>query len=336
MPFILSVLLGFVPMLLFAGFVNWLDRYEKEPKLLLGVVFFWGAIVAAGAAFLVNTVLGLGIYIFTGSDAATTFATGSLIAPVVEEILKGMAVLLVFLVFRREFDSVLDGIIYAAIVALGFAATENVYYIFVNGYLSGEGGVWEGWSGLWLMAFIRIILVGWQHPFYTAFFGIGLAVGRVNRNLLIKIAAPLIGLILAMFAHGLHNTISPLLVGYAGIGGLFIGSFLDWMGWMMMFIFTILMVFSERRLLQKYLQDEIMTGNLTQQQYQTAISLFGQGVAKLKAIFAGRWRVTGRFYQLCGELAHKKNQYARLGEEKGNSAIITRLRLELAQLSSKI
>ena len=43
---------GFVPMLLLAAFVNWLDRYEKEPILLLGGVFLWGAVVAAGSAFL--------------------------------------------------------------------------------------------------------------------------------------------------------------------------------------------------------------------------------------------------------------------------------------------
>lgn len=76
-----------------------------------------------------------------------------------------------------------------------------------------------------------------------------------------------------------------------------------------------------------------MAGSLTQQQYQTAISIFGQRVAKLRSLFAGRWRVTGRFYQLCGELAHKKNQFAKLGDENGNSVIITRLRLELSQLS---
>ena len=93
-----------------------------------------------------------------------------------EETLKGLAVLVVFLVFRREFDSVLDGIIYAGVAALGFAATENAYYIYTYGYQE------SGWSGLLSLTFIRVILVGWQHPFYTAFFGIGLAVARLNRN----------------------------------------------------------------------------------------------------------------------------------------------------------
>ena len=108
-----------------------------------------------------------------------------------EETLKGLAVLGVFLVFHSEFDSVLDGIIYAGVAALGFAATENTYYIYTYGFQEG------GWSGLLSLAFIRVILVGWQHPFYTAFIGIGLAMARLNRNWLVKIIAPLLGLALA-------------------------------------------------------------------------------------------------------------------------------------------
>ena len=55
---------------LFAGIINWLDRYEKEPKILLGRVFTWGAVVAGGGAFIINTVFGISIYMFTGSEAA--------------------------------------------------------------------------------------------------------------------------------------------------------------------------------------------------------------------------------------------------------------------------
>ena len=131
---LLSVFFGFVPMFFFAYLVYWTDRYEREPLFLLGGVFLWGAIVAAGAAFLVNTILGLGIYTITASEAITDLTTGTMVAPLVEESLKGFAVLIVFLVFHKEFDSILDGIIYASIAALGFAATENVYYIYNYGY----------------------------------------------------------------------------------------------------------------------------------------------------------------------------------------------------------
>ena len=181
---IVSIIVGFLPMLFFAWIVYWVDRYEKEPRLLLGVVFVWGAVLAAGAAFLVNTVLGLGVYLFTRSDSITELTTGSLIAPIVEECLKGLAVLVVFVIFRREFDSILDGIIYASVTALGFAATENAYYIYTFGY--NENGV----LGIFVMFVIRVFLVGWQHPFYTAFTGIGLAVSRLSHKSALKIIAP--------------------------------------------------------------------------------------------------------------------------------------------------
>ena len=111
MAFIVSLFFGFVPMFFFAAFVFWLDRYEKEPKALLGAAFFWGVVVAAGGAFIINTAFGVGIYLFTGSESAAEAGTTSIIAPIVEEILKGTAVAIVFFLFYKEFDSILDGII---------------------------------------------------------------------------------------------------------------------------------------------------------------------------------------------------------------------------------
>ena len=323
---LVSIFFGFVPMFLFAYLVYWTDRYEKEPLPLLGAVFIWGALVAAGGAFIINTLLGVGIYIFTNSEAATELATGSLIAPVVEELLKGFAVIVVFLVFRREFDSILDGIVYAAIAALGFAATENSYYIFNYGYLEG------GWAGTILLIFVRVILVGWQHPFYTAFIGIGLAAARLSRQLWIKLLAPVLGLGLAIFAHSAHNTLAGFL---PGLGGLAIGAILDWGGWFFMFLFIIWALYREQRWLAEYLRDEVSLGALSAAQYNTACSAWAQSGARLGALFSGRFGATNRFYQVCAELAYKKAQFAALGNEDGNAQIIQRLRQELAALAPR-
>lgn len=320
----LSILLGIIPMLLFAFLVYWLDHYEKEPKLLLGGVFAWGAIVAAGGAFLINTLLGTGIYLFTGSETATNLSTSAVIAPIIEESLKGFAVIIVFLFFRREFDSILDGIIYASVAALGFAATENIYYLFNYGYLE------DGLGGLLVLAFIRIILVGWQHPFYTAFIGIGLALARLNRNPVIKVIAPVAGWGLAVLTHGLHNTLASLLTGG---GGFLLGSVVDWTGWAMMFGFILWNISREQRYLSLQLREEVTLGNLTLNQYRIACSAWAQSAARISSLFRGRYQQTSRFYQLCGELAHKKHQREKLGEEGGNTALILRLREELFVLS---
>ena len=81
MPLLVSLFFGFVPMFFFAALVYWLDRYEKEPKILLGATFFWGVVIAAGGAFIINTAFGIGIYVFTGSEGAAEIGTTSIVAP---------------------------------------------------------------------------------------------------------------------------------------------------------------------------------------------------------------------------------------------------------------
>lgn len=324
MAFLASLFFGFVPMFFFAYILYWLDRYEKEPIPLLIGVFAWGMLVAAGGAYVLNTLFGISVFAVTGSEVASDLATGSISAPFVEEGLKGLAVLLIFLVFRREFDSILDGIVYAGIAALGFAATENVLYIW-RGYDA------EGWSGLFQLVLIRVVLVGWQHPFYTAFTGLGLATSRMSRSWLVKIAAPLLGFGLAMFAHSLHNT----LAGVPLLGDLtcLLGSFLDWSGVFFMFLVILWATWLEQRHLITHLREEAQLGLISPAHYRTACSAWAQSFARLNSLFNGNWGATRRFYQVCGELAHKKEQLAKLGDEGGNSAIIQRYRAELAQLA---
>ncbi len=323
----LSIFFGFVPIFFFALIIYWLDRYEKEPKLLLGAVFLWGAVVAAGMAFVINTLAGLFTYLATGSENYTDLMTGTLFAPPVEETLKGAAVLLVFLIFRKEFDSILDGIIYASVAALGFAATENAYYIFAYGFQeNGLGGI------LWL-TFVRVILVGWQHPFYTSFIGIGLAISRLNRNWLVKIAAPVAGWGLAVAAHSLHNTISSIIEGF---GGLLATTAIDWAGWGVMLLFILWAVYREQTWIINQLREEVALGIISAPQYQTACSALAQNRARFSALLSGRYQATNRFYQLTAELAFKKQQRAALGEEGGNTLAIDRLRREIAGLAPRV
>jgi RsiW-degrading membrane proteinase PrsW (M82 family) len=312
-------------MFMFAAFVNWLDRYEKEPKLLLGAAFFWGVVIAGGGAYVLNTAFGIGIYALTGSEGAAEFGTTSIAAPIIEEALKGLAVLAVFLVFRNEFDSVLDGVVYGAVTAMGFAAIENVLYIYRNGYLEG------GWEGFWVLVVIRVVLVGWMHPFFTAFTGIGLAIARMTRNVLVRLIAVPTGYAIAVVAHAFHNTFSGLI---GGVGGLLAGTFVDYMGYAAMLVFIIWMIISERNLVKRHLHEEVALGRISQQQYNTATSFFPAN-AHLVALTSGTFRSTSRFYQLCGELAHKKEQLVKVGDESGNTKIIEKLRAELVELASQ-
>jgi RsiW-degrading membrane proteinase PrsW (M82 family) len=318
-----SFFFGFVPMFLFAMFVNWLDRYEKEPKLLLGAAFVWGVVIAGGGAYILNTMFGMGIYVLTGSASAADFGTTSIVAPIIEEALKGLAVGVVFLMFRKEFDSILDGIVYGAITAMGFAAIENVLYIYRNGYQEG------GWEGFWVLVVVRVALVGWMHPFFTAFTGIGFAIARMSKNTLVKIIAVPAGYTIAVITHAFHNTFSGLIGGFEG---LLAGTFIDYLGYAVMFGFVVWMVIHERNILKRNLVEEVNSGAITPKQYNTAISFF-QVNAHLSAITSGSFATTKRFYQVLGELAHKKEQLAKVGDETGNTKMIEGYRAELTKLA---
>jgi RsiW-degrading membrane proteinase PrsW (M82 family) len=310
---------AFVPAFLMAAFVYWLDRYEKEPLILLGIAFLWGAVIAAGAAYVINTLLGIGIYMLTGSGQVADVTTASLVAPFVEEGLKGSALLLILLAFRSEFDSVLDGIIYAGITALGFAATENFLYIYEQGFAHG------GWAGLWHLVIVRDLVVAWQHPFFT---GIGLAVARLNKSVLVKLIAPVTGYACAVLAHAFHNTFSDLIGGTEGFA---LGSLLDWFGWSLMGLFILFMILRERGLLQRQLKEEVAGGVISQMQYDRALAPLTMSTAYLTGGTSA-----ARFYRLCGELAHKKEQLLKFGDEQGNTALVSTLRGQLAELGTRV
>ena len=327
MGFLVSSLAGIIPMMIFAWLLYFLDRYEKEPFRLLFAAFGWGAIVAAGGAFVINTIMGMGIYQVTQSEFATQLTLTTLIAPGVEETLKGAAVLIVFLLFRAEFDSLLDGVIYGGITALGFAATENIWYIYQLGYLQNS------WQGLLDLTLIRSVLVGWQHPFYTAFIGLSFAVSRISTQKIWIWITPLIGWFIAVIFHLLHNLFSGLLQSRAGV---IFSIVWDWSGYLALLVLILLLIKREQSWMKKHLAAEVDQHLLSLDHYQTACSAWRQSLAVLQGRIQGNFRDTRRFYQACGNLMHKKRQLAQFGDELGTTLEIQRLRSELKDLALKI
>lgn len=327
MVFLLAVVLSFLPALLCAWTVYSLDWYEKEPRVLLGAVFFWGAVVAVLGAVVAQTALEGAVHVATGSASAGELAGTTLFAPLTEESLKGFAVLLVFLFLRREFDSILDGIVYGAVTALGFAATENVFYIW-------GAAAESGMEGFWTVFALRVGLGAWDHPFYTSFIGIGLALSRLSRSTAVRWLAPPAGWGAAVFAHSLHNTLATFAGETPALFGLML--LIDWSGWLLISGLIFWSIRREGRLLRMHLAEEVEQGRLTPDQYHTAASTWAQALARLGALASGRLCATRRLYQTCGELAHKKHQLACLGEEPCNANLVEALRAELASLSSQV
>jgi len=323
----LSLLAGILPMAIYAWMLYYLDRYEREPIKLLIIVFIWGAVIAAGAAFMINSITSSGIFFLTRSQFATQLTVSTLVAPVVEETLKGAAVFMVFLFFRPEFDSLLDGLIYGGVTALGFAATENAWYIYQLGFVE------NGWQGILDMTLIRVILVGWQHPFYTSFIGLGLAFSRRTKKPVIKWTAPLAGWTLAVSFHLLHNLFAGLFQTNAG---LVFATIWDWSGYLGLLLLIFLLIKREQRWMKEYLEVEYTQDLITAKHYNTACSAMKQTLAFIQACFDGNYLQVRRFYQACGDLMHKKRQLARHGDELGAALDVQRLRSELRLLSDEI
>ncbi len=208
-PFLIALPFALLPVPFLVGCVLLLDRLEPEPRINLVLAFAWGAGVAALLAAVINTA-GL-IYITqpalgnsTGQYVSATFG-----APVVEETLKGL--ILIGLLWRRrqELDGPTDGIIYAAMVGLGFAMMENIGY-YIGALVRPEVG---GVKLLGATFVLRGVLSPLAHPIFTSMTGLGVAYAATHRHG--KWAVP-VGLLAAMVLHGLWNGLSSF--GLHGLG----------------------------------------------------------------------------------------------------------------------
>ncbi|MBN6035083.1 PrsW family intramembrane metalloprotease [Amycolatopsis sp. 195334CR] len=210
---VLAVVIGVVAALVPVGVVVaaflWVDRWEPEPAGLLLVTFAWGAFVATATALLINNTAETVGDLLLGSGNGSTFSA-VVSAPLVEEAAKAAIVLIVLMRRRKEFDGVVDGIVYAGFSAAGFAFTENIYYF---GRAFAENGFGDGSHPGVLAAFIlRGVLSPFTHPLFAVFTGLGIGLAARSTVRAVRVLAPLGGYLAAVALHALWN-------GAATIGG---------------------------------------------------------------------------------------------------------------------
>ncbi len=192
----------------------WLDRRERESPWLFLFMFLWGGLIATSLALPINNyiIADIGQWIaknpwvrdHLGKDAALLLGA-PIAGPLVEEICKGLGVLLIFFLLRAEFDNMRDGFIYGAVVGTGFNWLETPLYI-AQGYAQFGDAPWE------LQLGARFALFGLAgHALYSGLFGAFVGLARQTRKMPIRIGAPILGLILAMLAHAINN-LMPLIV----------------------------------------------------------------------------------------------------------------------------
>jgi RsiW-degrading membrane proteinase PrsW (M82 family) len=216
----LSIFYAMIPLPFLWLVYWWLDRYEPEPRRYKFAAFVWGGVVAVVIALAVEVGAQ---HIWDLSDEATA----SFVAPLAEEPAKCLFLLLTFVRFRRVIDGVLDGIIYAGIVGLGFAFVENIGY-YASSYLGSPDITIAGAQGVTTTFVVRGLFSPFAHPLFTTAFGIALGLAVARRSKVLKVLLATVGLAISVGLHGLWNgslSYGPdngagFVLAYLALGGL--------------------------------------------------------------------------------------------------------------------
>jgi len=290
--FLVGALMAALPVPFYVAFALWVDRFESEPPWLLVLAFVWGAAIAVFFSLLFN-IVHQGVLVQIAGAASASTLTAVIGAPFIEELTKGAALFLLFLWKRDHFDNVTDGIVYASMVGLGFAMTENVQYY-------GEAAAREG-SFVAAVFFLRGVLGPFAHPLFTSMTGIGLGVARESRKTWVKCLAPAAGLGAAMVLHSLWNL-------SASQGVAFFAAYLLVMipAFVAVVVIAIYSLRREANLIRIHLQNVIDDGVLSHDDILVLTSVTRRLGASARALFQrgfGQWRVRRRFHALATELA---------------------------------
>jgi RsiW-degrading membrane proteinase PrsW (M82 family) len=324
--FAIGLVLAALPLPIYVWLVLRLDRYEPEPRQLLVRSFLWGAGAAAFIAIILNSVGQEIVGAEFGSDVGEIYG-GSVSAPVVEEVAKAAALFGVYNWRRSELDGVLDGIVYAAMVGLGFATTENVLYY-------GESAI-DDEVPVEAVVFMRGVASPFAHPVFTAMTGIGLAFAALSPTRGRRIVAPVLGLLGAILLHSAWNT--SAIEGTAFVATFFL---------VMIPVFVALIVVAvvarkrDGRRVAAYLAPEVASGLLRPDELNALATLGGRARALRAARSAGgRQAVRARrdLHEAATELAFHRHRIAlrradpRPRADDDEPALLTRLQTLLGR-----
>jgi len=200
--FLVAMLLSMVTLVPMMAGVMAIDRLEPEPRYLLVTVFLWGA----GASVVLSVIFEVigGVTLVVAGAASDTWLA-VVVAPVVEESMKGLALFGLLWFARGQVNGITDGVVYAATTALGFAAAENIEYYIAAAL---EGGAHE----LGITFLLRGVMSPFCHPVFTSMTGIAIGLAVRQRGAA-RILLPIGGLLAAMVLHGTWNGLAGLDLG---------------------------------------------------------------------------------------------------------------------------
>lgn len=188
-------------MVLYTVLLWWLDSWEREPLGLILAGFFlgMGSVLVGLVAIHPIALRWATQYVLPEGMDSELFAT-SVVSPVLEEVIKAVGVTGLFLIFRYEWNSLLDGVIYGAIIGFGFAAVENTLYFHAIARAHP--------NALAAVILWRSVLFGFNHAMYASVFGWGLAYASCYGKHWLRAIVPLLSLGMACVMHMAHNWLS--------------------------------------------------------------------------------------------------------------------------------
>ncbi|MCS7173664.1 MAG: PrsW family intramembrane metalloprotease [Armatimonadetes bacterium] len=309
-PFLVGALTSVLPVPLYAGLILWIDRHEKEPGWLLLAAFFWGSTVSILLALVFNELWRAILQAVLGPLWALRITVG-LVAPLVEETAKGVALLGMAAFLRQEFDNLTDGLVYGALVGLGFGVAENVLYL-------GRAFAAGGFAGLTVLFLLRVILLGLMHSVWTGCTGAALGYAR-ERGGIAQFIVPPTGYLAAVLFHALWNSSALATEATVGSGAsLLLAPVL--FGILLLPAVLILGVLAflaekrERQLVRTYLVDFVSSGVLSEDELR-AVATPGIKSRRLWDAFTrkgpGGWMALRQFYDTVAELAFARWRISR-------------------------
>jgi protease PrsW len=353
------VTFALIQAVVFLLLIRFLDLYEREPLNALALMAAWGA---TGAVAL--SLAGNGIVLGLLPPALEKTFGSALAGPLVEEVAKGLAVVVTFSLSwwaaRRfgllELEGLTDGMVYGAAVGLGFAFTEDLLYLFS---VADEQGLGVGLSEYASRVdFFGVGQLG--HAVYTAAFGAGLGLATWSRSWRGRLGFPLLGLVAAMLMHAVHNGLpsfalawryglenaAAAMAGRSVPGDLFaqMQATAEWANtaskvadYVFVAVFValaVLWLLYQRRVIRDELEEETRAGFLHHEEWELMFRYWGRSKWYWQLLWEGeleRWRLLRRIHNELVDLAFLKRRLRRAGGDQGQ---IERRRKRIAYLRS--
>lgn len=203
---VVTLVLALLPVPLLVAGYRWLDGREPEPVRFVAAALLWGAVVSTAVAGSLQWLLEWAV-------EPTQRQLAVVAAPISEELLKGLLVVLVVL-RRRKVAGAIDGIVYAGLVGVGFAFSENLLY-YTGAYSGSLVPDYDGATAATSVFAMRGLVSPFAHPLFTTATGVGIVVAVTTTRRWLAVVAPVAGFASAVCLHAAWNG-STLL--WSGLG----------------------------------------------------------------------------------------------------------------------